>query len=84
MMHDMAAPITKSRLLPQPIEALSNAHQANDNMRQHWNDIVCREFDLPDHYQSVAVLLIHWAERLDQDLNCRGEVSTAYQPTLWL
>ena len=33
-----------------------------------------RELDLPDYYQSVAVLMVHWAEWLDHDLKCAEEV----------
>jgi len=74
----MPAPVMKSRTLRQYSEVVPNANEANDSMREHWNETVCKEFDLPDHYQSVAVLLIHWTERLDRDLNCRAEVSLAH------
>jgi hypothetical protein len=52
-----------------------SAQEANDAMRQHWNGVVCREFDVPAYYQSVSVLLIHWADWLDTDLKCGDEVS---------
>jgi hypothetical protein len=43
-------------------------------MRQHWKTAVCKEFNVPSHYQSVAVLLIHWAQRFDEQLQCGAEV----------
>lgn len=52
-----------------------SAQKANDAMRQHWNRVVCKEFNVPSYYQSVSVLLIHWAEWLDTDLKCDKEVS---------
>lgn len=55
-------------------EVEQNTHRANDVMRQQWNSTVCKEFDIPSHYQSVAVLLIHWADWLDKNLKCRTEV----------
>ena len=54
-----------------------SAQKANDAMRQHWNSVVCEEFDVPSCYQSVSVLLIHWADWLDTDLRCGDEVSFA-------
>jgi hypothetical protein len=56
-------------------EVMQSTHRANDAMRQHWNSTVCKEFNIPSHYQSVAVLLIHWADWLDKNLKCRTEVS---------
>jgi hypothetical protein len=50
------------------------AHQTKYKQRQHWNDVAMRELDLPDYYQSVAVLMVHWAEWLDHDLKCAEEV----------
>jgi hypothetical protein len=51
-----------------------SAQKANDAMRQHWNGVVCKEFNVPTYYQSVSVLLIHWADWLDTDLKCADEV----------
>ena len=56
-------------------EAAQNMEKANDAMRQHWNNAVCREFDAPEYYTSVAVLLIRWADRLDDWSECGAEVS---------
>lgn len=58
-------------------EIEQRAQKANDAMRQHWNGVVCKEFDIPSHYQSVSVLLIHWASYLNPELRCDEEVSHA-------
>jgi hypothetical protein len=51
-----------------------DAERVDDAMRQHWKTAVCKEFNVPSHYQSVAVLLIHWAQRFDEQLQCGAEV----------
>ena len=43
-------------------------------MRQQWNAVVAKEFNVPKYYQCVAVLMIHWADWLDPDLHCGDEV----------
>lgn len=49
--------------------------ESNDTrMRQRWNKTKCAELGVPDHYTSIAVLIIHWAIELDEDLNCWEEV----------
>lgn len=52
----------------------NSAQKADDAMRQCWNMAMRRELIVPDHYQSVAVLLICWAEWLDTDLGVIREV----------
>lgn len=65
-------------------EVLQAVQKANDEMRQDWNSAVCEEFDVPNHYQSVSVLLIHWAAWLDESLGCGEEVSTIIScPCAW-
>jgi hypothetical protein len=75
---------TKQRLVnskaERDSEAVQDAHKADDAMRQHWNDAVCKEFGVPSHYQSVAVLLIHWAKHLDTQLRCGEEVGASDLP----
>ena len=56
-------------------EVAQDTQRADDAMRQHWNDVSLKEFGVPSHYQSVAVLLIHWAKHLDKQLQCGEEVS---------
>lgn len=56
-------------------EVAEDTQRADDAMRQHWNDVAYKEFGVPSHYQSVAVLLIHWAKHLDKQLQCGEEVS---------
>ena len=55
-------------------EVVQDAQRADSAMRQHWKNAVCKEFKVPSHYQSVAVLLIHWAKRFDEQLQCGAEV----------
>jgi hypothetical protein len=43
-------------------------------MRKAWNKVMSVELGTPDHYVSVAVLIIHWSESLDHDLNTSIEV----------
>ena len=56
-------------------EVAQDTQKVDDEMRQHWNDVAYKEFGVPSHYQSVAVLLIHWAKHLDKQLQCGEEVS---------
>ena len=53
---------------------LASAHRTKYAQRKHWNDAAMRELKTPNCYQSVAVLMIHWAEWLDQDFKCGEEV----------
>jgi hypothetical protein len=55
-------------------DAAQDAQRANDVMRQHWNDAVREELSVPSYYTSVAVLLIHWADRLDESLESGKQV----------
>lgn len=57
-------------------EVTRDAHKADDAMRQHWNSVVANELGCPSYYQSVAVLLIQWANWLDPDLQREEEVCT--------
>lgn len=57
-------------------EITRNTQETNDAMRQHWNRTVLQELRSPSHYQSVAVLLIQWANWLDPDLQHYEEVCT--------
>jgi hypothetical protein len=57
-----------------------DAERVDDAMRQQWKTAVCKEFNVPSHYQSVAVLLIHWAQRFDEQLQCGAEVSVMLNP----
>jgi hypothetical protein len=55
-------------------EVAQDARRANDVMRQHWNDAIREELSVPSYYTSVAVLLIHWADRLDKSLESGKQV----------
>ena len=78
--HDMMEPPRKA--------AVNVAQMGTDNISQgdkdsldkasrmqlQWNEAKCKNMDLPEGYQTVAVLIIKWCEELDE-LNCAGEVS---------
>jgi hypothetical protein len=55
-------------------EVAQDARRANDVMRQHWNDAIREELSVPSYYTSVAVLLIRWADRLDESLESGKQV----------
>ena len=42
--------------------------QINENARMKicWDSVMCKELKVPEGYQDVAVLIIKWAEELDQ------------------
>ena len=46
-----------------------------DRVKRIWDAAMARDFGKGGHYISVAVLIVHWAEALDQDLNARSEVT---------
>lgn len=43
-------------------------------MQMWWDEAIVRNMDLPDGYAKVAVLLVKWADELDE-LKTRAEVS---------
>ena len=43
-------------------------------MRTQWNKVMCREMEVPQGYQNVAVLIIKWCGVLDE-LDSADEVS---------
>jgi len=47
----------------------------NSSLRQCFDRVMCKELGVPDRYQSVAVLIVRWAQHLDEDLGCHEEVS---------
>lgn len=57
----------------QSIEDAAFAKKAHE-MRMHWDECIGRDMRLPDGYSHVAVLLIKWADELD-DQNTAEEVS---------
>lgn len=44
-----------------------------DNMRMWWNEAIAKNMNLPEGYEQVAVLIIRWADELDE-LNTKAEV----------
>ena len=49
-----------------------------------FEQVVYQELDVPFEYRSVAVLLVHWADYLDQDLKGGNEVRAASSCTVRL
>ncbi|KAK3647226.1 hypothetical protein LTR22_013887 [Elasticomyces elasticus] len=43
-------------------------------LRQTWTKVMRAQLATPNHYSSVAVLILHWTEGLDTDLKCYSEV----------
>ena len=43
-------------------------------MQLQWNEGICKNMNLPEGYQKIAVLIIKWGKELDE-LNCAAEVS---------
>ncbi|OCL11249.1 hypothetical protein AOQ84DRAFT_229708 [Glonium stellatum] len=43
------------------------------HMQLQWNEAICRNMNLPEGYQKIAVLIIKWCKELDE-LNCAAEV----------
>jgi hypothetical protein len=44
-----------------------------DNMRMWWNEAIARNMNLPEGYSQVSVLIIKWADELDE-LKTKSEV----------
>ncbi|KAF1844078.1 uncharacterized protein K460DRAFT_290302 [Cucurbitaria berberidis CBS 394.84] len=57
-----AEPIVQRKLGP---EDVAHQHQAAE-MHMWWDEAIARNMNLPDGYSKVAVLLIKWAEELDE------------------
>lgn len=58
------------------LQADAENERRNTVMQSQWDRAMCREFKIPDKYQSVACLIVRWDDELDKDLNCRAEVRT--------
>lgn len=50
-----------------------DAQQRSEEMQRWWDEAIRRNMNLPDGYQNVAVLMIKWADELDE-LKTRAEV----------
>lgn len=53
--------------------------EENSRMQVCWNQAMCKEMEIPEGYQSVAVLIIKWCKELDQ-LKSESEVSQSSTP----
>lgn len=47
-------------------------------MRQTFKTTIGKELGICNHYTHIAVLIIHWAQELDTDLQCGKEVMISY------
>jgi hypothetical protein len=56
------------------ILANSDYGKLNSKLGICWNKAMCKEMRIPEGYQNVAVLIIKWAEKVDQ-LKSKDEVS---------
>lgn len=63
---EAVAPSTNTPLAPNP--------EADEKLQRQWNEAICRNMDLPKGYAQVAVLIVKWADHLD-DLSTLEEVS---------
>lgn len=52
-------------------DTVNEEHAAE--MRMWWEEAIAKDMDMPDGYQRVSVLLIKWADELDE-LKTREEV----------
>lgn len=48
--------------------------EENSKMQICWNQAMCKEMQIPEGYEKVAVLILKWNKELDQ-LNSESEVS---------
>jgi len=53
------------------------AEELVSRMRCCFERTVSKELGIPDRYKSAAMLIVRWAEHLDEDLKCWEEVSLA-------
>lgn len=52
----------------------NDADHKDANLREVWQNTMCRNWKIPNGYQNVAVLLIRWDDSVDE-LNCADQVS---------
>lgn len=66
-----------SRLVDQSSESAEDAanRERAAEMQMWWDEAIARNMDLPDGYVKVAVLLVKWADELDE-LKTRTEVGS--------
>lgn len=53
-------------------------------MQALWEQASCRELSVPYKYRNVAVLVIRWANYLDDELHCEEEVHECLQLSVTL
>ena len=49
-----------------------------DDMRMWWNEAIAKNMNLPEGYEQVAVLIIKWADELDE-LKTKAEVCAIHK-----
>lgn len=67
----------------QTTEQQGSQFEPHTSMQATFDKIVCHELGTPFRYRKVAVLIVHWAEYLDRDLQCGREVSNYCSMEYW-
>lgn len=79
---EQGAPLVLSTSHPlvteaEPLTGISACEEveAEASAQATFEKVVYQELETPFKYRSVAVLFVHWAEYLDDDLKCGPEVN---------
>lgn len=76
--HDGSYPESDTRVVQSaPNEEDTEYQQKAAEMQMWWEEAIGRNMDLPEGYDKVAVLLIKWADELDE-LKTAAEVSSPH------
>ncbi|KAL1627913.1 hypothetical protein SLS54_002180 [Diplodia seriata] len=59
--REAVAPLTNK-----PSASKTEERETNEKLQEQWTDAVCRNMNLPKGYAQVAVLIVKWAEHLDE------------------
>ena len=77
--NESSKAITQSHMEETPVLSESTVtDEIQSKMRAQWNSVMCKEMQVPQGYQNVAVLIIKWTEKLDE-LHSADEVSSSDQ-----
>ena len=73
--NDSSKAISQCHMEEAPVLSESSVtDETQSKMRAQWNSVMCKEMQVPQGYQNVAVLIIKWTEELDE-LHSADEVS---------
>ncbi|OJD35112.1 homeobox domain containing protein [Diplodia corticola] len=59
--REAAAPVAHK-----PSVSKTEERETNEKLQEQWSDAICRNMNLPKGYAQVAVLIVKWAEHLDE------------------